>query len=70
LQGVLPIHLGHRFPLKNLFNGNLKRWGELLADLDLARLPDRIETNRHGHILMSTPPAPAHSDQQSEIAGN
>ena len=46
---------------------NLKRWGELLADRDLARLPHRIETDRHGHILMSPPPAPAHGDQQSEI---
>jgi Uma2 family endonuclease len=46
---------------------NLKRWRELLADRDLARLPHRIETDRHGHILMSPPPAPAHGDQQSEI---
>lgn len=46
---------------------NLKRWRELFADPDLARLPHRIETDRHGHILMSPPPAPAHGDQQSEI---
>jgi Uma2 family endonuclease len=46
---------------------NLERWRELLADRDLARLPHRIETDRHGHILMSPPPAPAHGDQQSEI---
>jgi hypothetical protein len=46
---------------------NLKRWSELLADPDLAHLPHRIETDRHGHILMSPPPAPAHGDQQSEI---
>ena len=46
---------------------NLKRWHELLRDPDLARLPYRIETDRHGHILMSPPPAPAHGDQQSEI---
>ena len=46
---------------------NLKRWRELLVDPDLARLPHRIETDRHGHILMSPPPAPAHGDQQSEI---
>jgi hypothetical protein len=36
---------------------NLKRWQELLADPDLARLPHRIETDRHGHILMSPRPA-------------
>jgi Uma2 family endonuclease len=46
---------------------NLKRWQELLADSDLARLPHRIETDRHGHILMSPPPAPAHGNQQNEI---
>jgi hypothetical protein len=38
---------------------NLKRWAELLADPELARLPHRIETDRHGHILMSPPPAPS-----------
>jgi Uma2 family endonuclease len=47
---------------------NLQRWRELIADPDLARLPHRIETDRHGHILMSPPPAPAHGDQQVEIA--
>lgn len=46
---------------------NLKRWAEVLNDPDLARLPHRIETNRHGHILMSPPPAPAHGDRESEI---
>jgi Uma2 family endonuclease len=46
---------------------NLKRWGELLEDQDLARLPHRIETDRHGHILMSPPPAPVHGNQQNEI---
>jgi len=46
---------------------NLKRWDELGADPDLARLPYRIETDRHGHILISPPPAPAHGHQQSEI---
>ena len=47
---------------------NLKRWAELLADPELARLPHRIETDRHGHIVMSPPPAPAHGNFQSEIA--
>jgi hypothetical protein len=46
---------------------NLKRWAEVLADPDLARLPHRIETDRHGHILVSPPPAPAHGDRESEI---
>ena len=47
---------------------NLKRWAELLADPELARLPHRIETDRHGHILMSPPPAPKHGNFQSEVA--
>src|SRR6266567_913460 len=47
---------------------NLERWRELLADRDLARLPHRIETDRHGHILMSPPPAPSHGAKQVNIA--
>jgi hypothetical protein len=46
---------------------NLSRWRELLADPELARLPHRIETDRHGRILMSPPSAPAHGNQQNEI---
>ncbi|MBV8377079.1 MAG: Uma2 family endonuclease [Verrucomicrobia bacterium] len=46
---------------------NLKRWAQMLADPDLARLPHRIETDRHGHIIMSPPPAPVHGDRESEI---
>jgi Uma2 family endonuclease len=60
----LTIHL---HPSEGQTAFNLKRWRELLADQDLTRLPHRIETDRHGHILMSPPPAPAHGDQQSEI---
>ena len=47
---------------------NLERWGELLADPDLARLPYRIEIDRHGHIVMSPPPAPSHGVKQAKIA--
>jgi Uma2 family endonuclease len=47
---------------------NLRRWAELLADPELARFEGRIETDRHGHIIMSPPPAPSHSSFQSEIA--
>jgi hypothetical protein len=31
------------------------------------RLPYRVETDRHGHILMSPPPAPAHGKKQNRI---
>jgi Uma2 family endonuclease len=47
---------------------NLRRWAELLADAELAKVEGRIETDRHGHILMSPPPAPRHGSFQSEIA--
>jgi Uma2 family endonuclease len=46
---------------------NLERWTEILADPVLAKLPNRIETDRHGHILMSPPPAFRHSRWQSSI---
>jgi hypothetical protein len=50
------------------FNLNrVKRWHQLLADPELARLPYRVETDRHGHILMSPPPAPAHGKKQNWI---
>ncbi len=47
---------------------NLRRWSELLNDPALVRIEGRIETNRHGHILMAPPPAPSHGSYQSEIA--
>src|SRR6267142_1021088 len=46
---------------------NLSRWAELLADRELARIEGRIETDRHGHIIMSPPPAPSHGSFQLEI---
>ena len=47
---------------------NLRRWSELLADRALARIEGRIETDRHGHIILSPPPAPGHGTLQSKIA--
>jgi hypothetical protein len=35
---------------------HLARWEELGADLELAKLPYKIETDRLGRILMSPPP--------------
>src|SRR5947209_8558616 len=46
---------------------NLRRWAELIDDRELARIEGRIETDRHGHILMSPPPAPSHGSFQLEI---
>src|ERR1700680_2792404 len=48
---------------------NLRRWHEVLADPSLAKLPHRIETDRHGHIVMSPPPAFSHSQRQGKIVG-
>lgn len=47
---------------------NLRRWAELLDDPELARIEGRIETDRHGNIIMSPPPAPNHGSYQSEIS--
>ena len=46
---------------------NQARWTELLADPALSRIEGRIETDRHGRILMSPPPAPRHGSYQLEI---
>jgi Uma2 family endonuclease len=46
---------------------NLRRWNEIVADEELAHLPHRIETDRHGHILMSPPPAPSHGRKQYRV---
>jgi len=54
--------------LKSQTTFNLSRWAELLADPELAGLPNRVETDRHGHIIMSPPPAFAHADRQGQIA--
>ena len=47
---------------------NLRRWAELLADPELAKFEGRVETDRHGHVIMSPPPAPSHGSFQSEVA--
>jgi Uma2 family endonuclease len=47
---------------------NLCRWAELLADAALASFEGRIETDRHGHIILSPPPAPNHGSFQAAIA--
>jgi len=46
---------------------NLRRWDELLADAEIARIEGRIETDRHGHIIMSPPPAASHGSFQYRI---
>ena len=48
---------------------NIAVWKRLLADPEVAALEYRVETDAHGQMIMSPPPAPAHSGFQSEIAG-
>ena len=47
---------------------NLRRWTELQSDRELAKFEGRIETDRHGHIIMRPPPAPTHGSFQGRIA--
>lgn len=46
---------------------NLARWGELSVDPFLASLDYRIETNRHGQIVMMPPPGFHHSELQGAV---
>ena len=47
---------------------NLRRWAELLADPEMRKIVGRVETDRHGQIIMSPPAAASHGGYQSEIA--
>ena len=47
---------------------NLRLWAELIRNPQLARIEGRIETDRHGHIIMSPPPGANHGSYQSEVA--
>ena len=55
-------------PQKTQTAFNLRRWAEVLADPELARFEGRVETDRHGHVIMSPPPAPTHGSLQARIA--
>ena len=47
---------------------NLERWDELCADLALAKLDFRIETDRFGQTIMTAPPSPEHGMSQADIS--
>ncbi len=47
---------------------NERRWAELLEDRELARFEGRVETDRHGQIIMNPPPAARHGQLQSAIS--
>ena len=46
---------------------NLRRWDELLADPEMAKIEGRVEMDRFGHVIVSPPPAASHGSYQFEI---
>jgi len=46
---------------------NLRRWAELVSDRDLAKTEGRIETDRHGHVILNRVSSPLHGMCQAEI---
>ncbi len=55
-------------PQAALTGFNLRRWAKLVEDPELAGIEGRIETDRHGQIIMSPPPAASHSRFEFRIA--
>jgi len=47
---------------------NLRRWDELLADPEMAKIEGRVETDRFGYVILSPPPISKHSRFQGRIA--
>ncbi len=46
---------------------NLAVWDKVVANPEFQAMPWRFETDEHGQIIMSPPPAPNHGDKQGEI---
>lgn len=46
---------------------NLRRWAEVVDDPEFAKIQGRIETDRHGNILINPPPAASHSRFETRI---
>ncbi len=46
---------------------HLGRWREICEDPSLRNRPERVETNRYGHVIMMPPPGFSHSHHQFEI---
>ena len=46
---------------------NLERWKEICADPRLSQVEGRVESDAHGHIIMSPPPDFSHSSRQGSI---
>ena len=54
-------------PQRTQTESNLRRWAELQGDPEMAKVDGRIETDRHGHAIMTPPPAPSHGRLQLQI---
>lgn len=61
----LAIHLP---PREDQQGFNLRVWQRMLEDPQLAKIEGRLETDRHGHVLMSPPPSRQHGSRQFAIA--
>ena len=46
---------------------NLAVWDKIVANPEFAAMAYRFETDEHGQIIMSPPPAPSHGNKQSKI---
>src|SRR5262245_50707744 len=47
---------------------NQRRWNELLVDPAIRKIEGRVETDRHGQIIMSPPPSAQHGTYQAKIS--
>ena len=63
-MGLLAIQLP---PRSDQTAFNLERWEEIVGDPFYSNLEQRIETDRHGNIIMSPPPSFSHSYKGSEL---
>lgn len=54
-------------PVADQAKFNVERWSVLCADPFYASLDHRIETDAHGNVIMSPPPAFDHSRRQGEV---
>jgi Uma2 family endonuclease len=55
-------------PQKAQLEANEEHWARVVHDPDLARFEGRIETDRHGHVIMTPPAGPQHGRLQARIA--
>jgi Uma2 family endonuclease len=46
---------------------NLRRWAELIHDPAMAKIEGKVETDRHGYVIMIPPASGSHGGDQFEI---